>query len=193
MTRELTSLHDAADLANIAKDRVMFERNAVVAVYDNHAGAEEAVRQLQRSGFDMKKLSIVGKDHRSEGHLVGYYNSGDRMKYWGELRVFWGGIWDMLFGWAFFAIPGFGPVLVAGPLVGWILTALEDAAVVGGLSPIGAALYGIGIPKDSVLNYETAVKADKFLLIAHGAPDEVDRGKNIIKTTQVAESAVHAG
>lgn len=171
----------------------MFERNAVVAVYDHHTEAEEAVRQLQCSGFDMKKLSIVGKDNQSEGQLVGYYNSGDRMKYWGELRAFWGNVWDMLFGWAFFAIPDFGPVLVAGPLVGWILTALEDAAVVGGLSPIGAALYGIGIPKDSVLNYETAVKTNKFLLIAHGTPDEMVQGKNIIKTTQVAASAVHAG
>ena len=50
-----------------------------------------------------------------------------------------GGLWGMLFGAAFFAIPGIG-VLVAGRLVAWIIGALEGAVVVGGLSVIGAGL-----------------------------------------------------
>ena len=62
--------------------------------------------------------------------MVGYYNTGDRMKHWGKLGAFWGGIWGMLFGAAFFAIPGLGPILVAGPLVAWIVGALEGAVVV---------------------------------------------------------------
>ena len=74
----------------------------------------------------------------------------------------------MLFGSAFFAIPGLGPVLVAGPLVAWIVGALEGAAVVGGLSALGAGLSRMGIPKDSVVQYELALKTDKFLLLVHG-------------------------
>jgi len=99
--------------------------NAVVAIYDSHTQAEAAVKELQKSGFDMKKLSIVGRDYHTEEQVVGYYNTGDRMKHWGKLGAFWGGIWGMLFGAAFFAIPGLGPVLVAGPLVAWIVGALE--------------------------------------------------------------------
>ncbi len=38
----------------------MADNNIVVAVYDAHQGAEKAVKELQSSGFDMKKLSIVG-------------------------------------------------------------------------------------------------------------------------------------
>jgi len=87
----------------------MSETNAVVAVYETHTKAEEAVKELQRSGFDMKNISIVGKDYHTEEHVVGYYNTGDRMKYWGKQGAFWGGIWGMLFGAAFFAIPGIGP------------------------------------------------------------------------------------
>ena len=79
----------------------------------------------------------------------------------------------MLFGAAFFAIPGIGPVLVAGPLVAWIIGALEGAVVVGGLSALGAGLYSIGIPKDSVVKYEAALKSDKFILLAHGTAAEV--------------------
>ena len=141
----------------------MTKTNSVVAIYGTHSQAEEAVKELQRSGFDMKKMSIVGKDYHTDESVVGYYNTGDRMKYWGKQGAFWGGLWGMLFG-AFFIIPGLGPILVAGPLVAWIVGALEGAVVVGGLSVLGAGLYSIGIPKDSVVQYEAALKADKFLL-----------------------------
>jgi hypothetical protein len=106
------------------------------------------------------------------------------MKYWGKMGAFWGGIWGMLFGSAFFLIPGFGPLLVAGPLVAWIVGALEGAIVVGGLSAIGAGLYSLGIPKDSILRYETALKTDKFLLIAHGSVDEITGAKEILDRTK---------
>lgn len=165
--------------------------NAIVAVYSDHSAAEGAVTELQRAGFDMKKLSIVGKDYHTEEHVVSYYNAGDRMQYWGKWGAFWGGIWGLLFGAAFFAVPGLGPVLVAGPLVSWIVAALEGAVVVGGLSAIGAGLYSMGIPKDSILRYEVALKADKFLLVAHGTAEEVTRAKDIIATTNPEEMNVH--
>ena len=98
----------------------------------------------------------------------------------------------MLFGAAFFAIPGLGPVLVAGPLVAWIVGALEGAVVVGGLSALGAGLYSIGIPKDSVVKYEAALKSDKFLVLAHGTADEVAKAKDILQTTRPAAVALHA-
>jgi hypothetical protein len=169
----------------------MNKENAAVAVYNTHGEAEEAVQQLQRAGYDMKKLSIVGKDYHTEEHVVGYYNAGDRMKRWGKSGAFWGGFWGMLFGAAFFAVPGIGPVLVAGPLVAWIVTGLEAAVVVGGLSAIGAGLYSIGIPKNSVLSYEVALKANKFLLLAHGTTEEVARARDILVTTRPAMIDVH--
>ena len=121
----------------------MTKDDAVVAIYSSHEGAEQAVQELHRGGFDMKKLSIVGKDYHTEEHVVGYHNAGDRMKYWGKFGAIWGAIFGMLSGAAFFAIPGIGPVVVAGPLVAWIVSALEGAVVVGGLDAIGAGLYSI--------------------------------------------------
>ncbi len=169
----------------------MMKTNSVVAIYDTHSQAEDAVKNLQKSGFDMKHLSIVGKDYHSEEHVTGYYNVGDRMKYWGKLGALWGGFWGLLFGAAFFAIPGIGPVLVAGPLVAWIVGALEGAVVVGGLTAIGAGLYSIGIPKDSVLKYESALKADKFIVVAHGTAAEVAKARDIMQTIQPTELAMH--
>jgi hypothetical protein len=162
-----------------------------VAIYKSHSEAEIAVKELQRSGFDMKKLSIVGRDYHTDENVVGYYNAGDRMKYWGKAGAFWGGIWGLLFGSAFFFVPGVGPLLVAGPLVSWIVGALEGAVVVGGLSAIGAGLYSLGIPKDSILRYETAVKTGKFVVIAHGSPDEIAQAQEIINRTNPEAIEAH--
>jgi hypothetical protein len=162
---------------------MMTKNNAVVAIYKSHAEAESAVKELQHSGFDMKKLSIVGRDYHTDENVVGYYNTGDRMKCWGKTGAFWGGIWGWLFGSAFFLIPGVGPLLMAGPLVSWIVGALEGAVVVGGLSALGAGLYSIGIPKDSILQYETAIKSGKFVVIAHGTAEETTHAREIINRT----------
>ncbi len=169
----------------------MSEKNSAVSIFNTHTEAEDAVKELQKAGFEMKKLSIVGKDYHSDEHVVGYYNTGDRVKYWGKLGAFWGGLWGFLFGSAFFFIPGIGPIVVAGPLVSWIIGALEGAAIVGGLSAVGAALYGIGIPKDSIVKYETSLKANKFLLVAHGTGEEVEKAKKILETTNAVETAIH--
>jgi hypothetical protein len=174
------------------KGNNMSKTNSVVAIYGTHTQAEEAVKELQKSGCDMKKLSIVGKDYHTDESVVGYYNAGDRMKYWGKQGAFWGGLWGMLFGAAFFAIPGLGPILVAGPLVAWIIGGLEGAVVVGGLSALGAGLYSIGIPKDSVVQYEAALKADKFLVLAHGTADEVAKARGILQTTHPLNITTHA-
>jgi len=171
----------------------MAERNAVVGIFDSHIKAETSIKEVQRAGFDMKKLSIVGKDFHPEEHVVGYYNVGDRMKVWGKLGAFWGGLWGLLFGSALFFIPGIGPLVVFGPLVAWIVAALEGAVVVGGLGALAAALYSIGIPKDSVMQYEKALKSDKFLVIAHGTADEVAKAKSILETAGAAQIDVHSG
>ena len=170
----------------------MSELNAVVAIYGTHLEAEEAVKELQRTGIDMRTLSIVGKDSHADEQVVGYYNNGDRMKYWGKTGAFWGGFWGLLFGSAFFAIPGIGPVLVAGPVVAWIVGALEGAAIIGGLSAIGAGLYGMGIPKDSVVQYELALKTDKFLLMVHGTTPEVEKAKDILENTRPVNVTLHS-
>jgi len=162
----------------------MNKNNSIVAIYPSHTAAEAAIKELQQSGFDMKKLSIVGRDEHTDEHVVGYYNAGDRMKYWGKLGAFWGGFWGLLFGSGFFLIPGIGPLLVAGPLVSWIVGALEGAVVVGGLSALGAGLYSLGIPKDSILRYEKALKTGKYVLIVHGSMDETTRAKEILNRTK---------
>jgi len=77
-------------------------------------------------------------------------------------------------------VPGSGRVLAAGPVVAAIVSILEGAAITASMTAIGAGLYSIGIPKDSVIKYETALKAKKFIVIAHGTPEEVKRANQIM-------------
>ena len=150
------------------------------ALYDTHVQAEQAVEELQANGYDMKQLSIVGQEYHTEEKVVGYYNMGDRMLSWGGSGAFWGSIWSLLFGSAFFLVPGVGPLLIAGPFVATLVAALEGAVVVGSVGALAGALASIGIPENSVLEYETEIKAGKFLLIAHGTAAEVAQAREIL-------------
>jgi len=166
----------------------MIKNESVVAIMPTHSEAEDAIKELQRAGFNMKNLSIVGKEYHTEDHVVGYYNAGDRMKYWGGSGAFWGGFWGLLFGSAFFWVPGIGPLLMAGPIVASVVAALEGAVAVGGLSALGAGLYSLGIPKNTILKYETAIKSNKFLVIAHGTSDELDKAKRVMRSGDLVTS-----
>jgi hypothetical protein len=156
-------------------------QNVTVAVLDSHRQVEESVQRLRQSGFDLSKLSVVAMDRHPDEQVVAHYGEGGQARYWGEFGPFWTGMWASLSGWAYLVIPGAGPMLVAGPLAGWIVAALENEAVFGGLSALGAALYGLGIPKDAVLRCEAAIRMDKLLLIVHGAVDEVGKAREILE------------
>jgi hypothetical protein len=153
-----------------------------VAVYATHTQAEAAVKSLNGSGYDMKNLSIIGQNYSTDEHPVGFVNAGDRMWTWGKFGAFWGWIWGVLFGSAIFFVPGVGSVLFAG----WIVAGLEGAIVLGGVAALGGALTTIGIPANSIVKYESALKAGSFLLVAHGAETDVKRAKDLLATTNAS-------
>jgi hypothetical protein len=167
------------------------KEHSVVAIYAQHSDAENAINLLKKGNFNIKKLTIVGKGYHTEDQVIGYYTTGDRMKHWGKTGALWGGLWGLLVGSAFFLIPGVGPIMVAGSAVAWIVGALESAVVVGGLSALGAGLYSIGIPKPNALKYETSIKAGKYLLIAHGTPEETESERLLLANTGADEINVH--
>src|ERR1700676_4344417 len=161
----------------------MNDPSNVVAVYNSHTEAEQAVAKLSAASFDITKISIIGKDYHTEEKVVGYYSTGDRMKSWGGLGAFWGGIWGLLFGAGFFLIPGIGPVLVAGPFLAALLGALESAVLVGGVSAVTAGLVSLGMTKERAVKNEAEIKADKFVLIVNGTAEELERAQTILANT----------
>jgi hypothetical protein len=169
----------------------MISNETVVAVFADHAAAETAVKKLASAGFDMKNLSVVGKGYHTDEKVTGFYNTGDRIKFWGTRGAAWGGLWGLFFGGLFLTIPVVGHVVVLGYLAAAAISAVEGAVVVGGLSAVGAALYGMGIPKDSVIQYETDLKADSFLVMAHGLPADIARAKDLLETEHPSRLDMH--
>ena len=171
------------------------DKAIAVAVYDEHTTAEEAIKTLQRAGFDMKKTSIVGKDYETDEHVIGFLNAGDRAKLFGKLGAFWGGLIGLLFGSALIFIPVIGHVVILGPLAAAIVSAIEGgvegAVIVGALSALGGALSAIGVPKDSVLQYETELKAHKFLVVLTGDAGEIERAREVLKTSGLSSFDHH--
>jgi len=158
-------------------------------VFNTHIEAEEAIQTLSRSGFDVKKLSLVGKGYHTEEHPLGFYTVGDKIKTWGGVGAFWGSIWGVLLAPAVFFLPEIGLVAMAGPIVAALVGALEGAMVVGGLSVLGAALTQIGVPKDQVIKYETALKVDKYVLMVHGSTEDAAKVRTVLATAKMLETA----
>ena len=86
---------------------------------------------------------------------------------------------------AVFFVPGFGLLAMAGPFVGVLISAIEGALVVGGLSALGAALSQVGIPEKLVLKYELAIKADQFIMLIHGDSADQARVAAIFKSSAI--------
>ncbi len=158
----------------------MSNENVQVAVFDTLLRVTAAIRHIQESGFDTNRVSLAARDQRSNGRVTGYYCTAGRIKYRGELEALWNEIFAILSGWAFFAIPDIGPVLIAGPLADWFATALANAAIFGGLSAVGMGLYSVGISRDRIRFYEDALKDSRYLLLLNGPAGDVSRAKEII-------------
>ncbi len=178
---------------NPTKDHIMNMPTPkfAVAIYDEHNQAETAVKALQRAGFDMKKISIIGREYQLEEHVVGFLNAGDRAMVFGKFGALWGGLMGILFGSAMLSIPVLGHLIILGPIAATLFGGLEGAALVGGVSAFVGAMFSLGIPKDSVLRYETALKADKFMLVVHGGAQDIARARELLETSGMSSFDHH--
>ena len=169
----------------------MADENSCVVLYNTCDQAEVAVKVLQNARFDINKVSIVSKGCSREEQTVGCYNTGSGENFWGSQNDFWGEMWGMLLGAGMFWIPGLGPIVISGPLVAALVNVLEDDMTVGGLSVLGAAFYSVGIPKDSIIRYESALESNLYLMIIHGTQQEVEQAYGLLSTDDPTDVIIH--
>jgi uncharacterized membrane protein len=152
----------------------------IVAVYPTHDLAEKATRRLIEEGFAMKDVSIVGRDFQATEGPIGFVSTKDFAEVGAGTGAWVGGLFGLLIGAAFLVLPGVGPVVVAGPIAAALLGALEGALAGAALGALSGALVGWGVPKDQALKYESQIKVGKFLVIARGTPELVEKAKAIL-------------
>ena len=90
-------------------------------------------------------------------------------------------------------VPVVGHIVILGPLAATLVGGLEGAALGGGAGALVGALSALGIPRDSVLRYETAIKANKFLVIVHGGADAIQRARDVLATAGSTDVQTHPG
>jgi hypothetical protein len=162
----------------------------LVALFDRHQEAERSVRLLVERDFPMDMLSVLGKGESGGDDPLGlYYSSaGDRMKGWGKMGAFWGGLWGLLTGAAgLFVIPGIGPVLAAGPVVEAIAAALAGAGL-GGSAMAGAAaasqftvaMHRSGVPEEKLEMLQDAIEQGHYLLMLRLDEDEAGKWQTLL-------------
>jgi hypothetical protein len=162
-------------------------QTTVIAVYPDHASAEDAVRRLQKEGIPMQNLSIIGKDFQTVEKPVGFVTTGDVAKSGAKVGAWTGGLFGLLVGAAFLILPGVGPVVIAGPLAAALLGGIEGAMAGAAFGGLTGALVGLGISKDKAIRYESQVKAGKFLVTLRGDGQQTERAKSLL-TAGKAES-----
>lgn len=154
---------------------VALSDHVVLALFPTHEAADGAVRSLGAAGVPLAAVSLIGKNDHSDEQPLAYFHVGDRAKFYGKRGAFWGGLAGMLLGSGFFFVPAVGSIMVLGPLASIIVGGLEGAVLAGGASALVGALTTAGLPRDSVLRYEDAIKADQFLVTVHANQDQTAR------------------
>jgi hypothetical protein len=128
----------------------------------------------------MSDLSIIGRDFQVSEEPVGFVSTGDYARAGAGAGAWFGGLFGLLVGAAFLIIPGVGPVVIAGPLTAAVLAGLEGAIAGTALGCLAGALVGWGIPKDRALTYVTQIKGGKFVVVARGVPEVIDRARSLL-------------
>ena len=156
-------------------------KNAVYGIADTSAVAETIVSRLQASGFASSEISVLFPDKEGTRDFAHEKNTKapEGATTGGLAGMGVGGALGLLAGIGALAIPGIGPLIAAGPIMG----ALSGAAVGGATGGLIGALVGLGIPELEAKQYEGKVRAGNILISVHTEDrDERSRAKEILET-----------
>jgi hypothetical protein len=159
-----------------------------IALFSDSLQTEAGVRRLRQAGFDLRRLSIVGRNYHKEEHVAGVIDRGDGPHYWGRFGGLWSSFSAVPAGSALLLFPGVGQVVILGSFVNAVSAALGQA----GSGPLAAALASLGLAPEAVERYERAIRAGRFLVLAQGGRGEADVAHWLLRGAGALEVREHA-
>ena len=157
--------------------------------------AEKAVRELKQAGFDMDRVSVIAKDaDKVAGHdtTEDVGNKADEGASTGAVTGgILGGITGLLVGLGTLAIPGVGPILLAGEVATALATTAAGAGIGAAAGGLIGALIGLGIPEEKARIYNDRVGKGSFLVMVTGNGYEIERAANIMRSNGVEEFDIY--
>jgi hypothetical protein len=165
--------------------------HSTVGVYPTMADAEAAVRMLSKAKFPVDQISILTTNLSHEKDVVGFVTKGDVVKEGAAAGAWFGGLFGLLAGTAFIWVPGVGPLYVAGSLAALLLSTLEGTVAGAALTGLLSGLVSWGVDKQHIIKYADDLSGGKFLVIAHGTPEEVKKAHEILENSNQVELHLH--
>lgn len=170
-----------------------------VGVFRTRADAERAVHDLDAAGVNMERVSVIAKDadevsgvktgvddtkaignHADDGATAGAATGGAI-----------GGIGGLLVGLGTLAIPGIGPILLAGAGATAIATTLAGGAIGAAAGSLAGALVGLGIPEERARVYNDRIAAGDYLVMVNSVGTDIASAEAIMKRHNTEEFEVY--
>lgn len=169
-----------------------------IGVFSSRQDAEYALNQLERSGFPMRKVSIIARDAARQDDIAGV-NVSERVGSKADEGAAsgaitggtLGGITGLLVGLGSLAIPGVGPVVLAGEIATTLATTLAGGAIGAAAGGLLGALIGLGIPEERARVYNDRVSRGDYLVIVNGTDDEIARAQTILSDRGIQEWGIY--
>ena len=159
---------------------------SVFCIAQNLQQTESIVNQLKSAGFSFDDISVLfpdkstTKDFAHEKHT----KAPEGAAIGGAVGIGTGAVLGWLAGIGSLAIPGVGPFIAAGPIMG----ALSGAAVGAATGGLTGALIGVGIPEYEAKRYEGKIKGGSALISVHTSSSEkCDQVKKIFETAHAED------
>lgn len=136
--------------------------------------AERAINELRQQGFD-KEISAVhkGEEKRPEDPMITNFTGGDRIADGATGGATIGGLAGLALGAGALAIPGFGPLIAAGPIA-----AMLSGAATGG---IAGGLVDYGIPAEKGREFEQRIRQGKMLVSVKADDDKAEQAARTLR------------
>lgn len=178
---------------------LIHDRRAV-GVFRTRAEAETALTELRAAGFEMNRVSVIAKDADREGsiadvdvddkHSIGN-KADDGAKAGAVTGGALGGLTGLLVGLGALAIPGIGPIVLAGAEATALATTLAGGAIGAAAGGLLGALVGLGIPEEKARVYNERVSRGEYLVIVDGSDAEIHRAQEILHYHGIEEYGVY--
>ena len=169
-----------------------------VGLFYSRDEAEKALRALKDDGFDMNRVNVIAKDADKVTESAGVDTAYDEGNNAAEgagagatSGAVLGGIGGLLLGLGTLAIPGVGPIIVAGEAASTIASTLAGAGIGAAAGGIIGGLVGLGIPEDKAKIYSDRVSSGSYLVMVNGTDDDISRAERILQDNGIEEYGVY--
>jgi hypothetical protein len=176
-----------------------------IGTFANHSDAEIALGELRDSGFSMDKVSVVGQDLDRNSSMAGADGSDrisdlnkdnkadEGVKTGVATGGAVGGLTGLLVGLGMVAIPGVGPVMLAGAGATALVTALTGGAIGAATGGIVGGLVGLGIPEERARGYSNRVDKGDYLVMVEGSDEDIQRAESILSHRGINDWGIYEG